>query len=160
MAAHSSILAWRIPWTEESGSLRSHRVAKSRTWLKQLSMHLTLNNQLGFWQQAELFPLPGTESAGLHRQPSGPPGGKNGEWMWHRSKSPGSACGLRVYNLFGFYCCFFFFKGLTLRPLANWFILSRQRWPREQFLWAERGGAAGSHWNVGDLNILSLHSVL
>ena len=29
MAAHSSILAWRIPWTEEPGgfqSLRSHRV--------------------------------------------------------------------------------------------------------------------------------------
>ena len=23
MAAHSSILAWRIPWTEESGRLRS-----------------------------------------------------------------------------------------------------------------------------------------
>ena len=29
MATHSSILAWRIPWTEEPGriqSLRSHRV--------------------------------------------------------------------------------------------------------------------------------------
>ena len=29
MAAHSSILAWRIPWTEEPGSLQSiglHRV--------------------------------------------------------------------------------------------------------------------------------------
>ena len=29
MATHSSILAWRIPWTEESGGLRSiglHRV--------------------------------------------------------------------------------------------------------------------------------------
>ena len=23
MAAHSSILAWRIPWTEETGGLRS-----------------------------------------------------------------------------------------------------------------------------------------
>ena len=30
MATHSSILAWRIPWTEESGGLQS-RVAKSRT---------------------------------------------------------------------------------------------------------------------------------
>ena len=28
MAAHSSILAWRIPWTEEPGGL--HGVAKSR----------------------------------------------------------------------------------------------------------------------------------
>ena len=34
MAAHSSILAWRIPWTEESGGLqRSHGVTKSWTRL-------------------------------------------------------------------------------------------------------------------------------
>ena len=26
MATHSSILAWRIPWTEEPGSLQSQRV--------------------------------------------------------------------------------------------------------------------------------------
>ena len=31
MATHSSILAWRIPWTEEPGGL--HRVAKSQTQL-------------------------------------------------------------------------------------------------------------------------------
>ena len=29
MATHSSILAWRIPWTEETGNL-VHRVSKSR----------------------------------------------------------------------------------------------------------------------------------
>ena len=29
MAAHSSILAWRIPWTEEPGGLTVHGVAKS-----------------------------------------------------------------------------------------------------------------------------------
>ena len=29
MAAHSSILAWRIPWTEETGGL-VHGVAKSQ----------------------------------------------------------------------------------------------------------------------------------
>ena len=28
-ATHSSILPWRIPWTEEPGGL--HRIAKSRT---------------------------------------------------------------------------------------------------------------------------------
>ena len=39
MATHSSILVWRIPWTEEPGGLQSHRVAKIRTRLKQLSMH-------------------------------------------------------------------------------------------------------------------------
>ena len=31
MATRSSILAWRIPWTEEPGGLRSLQVAKSRT---------------------------------------------------------------------------------------------------------------------------------
>ena len=39
MATHSSILAWRIPWTEEPGGLRVHRIAKSWTRLKQFSTH-------------------------------------------------------------------------------------------------------------------------
>ena len=30
MTTHSSILAWRIPWTEEPGGLQSVGVAKSR----------------------------------------------------------------------------------------------------------------------------------
>ena len=38
MATQSGILAWRIPWTKESWQARVHRVAKSRTQLKQLSM--------------------------------------------------------------------------------------------------------------------------
>ena len=38
MATHSSVLAWRIPWTEEPGGLHSI-VLQSRTLLKQLSMH-------------------------------------------------------------------------------------------------------------------------
>ena len=38
-ATHYSILAWRIPWTEEPGELQVHWVAKSRTRLKQLSTH-------------------------------------------------------------------------------------------------------------------------
>ena len=37
MATHSSILAGKIPWTEEPGGLQSHRVAKSQT---QLIMHI------------------------------------------------------------------------------------------------------------------------
>ena len=37
MATHSSILAWRIPWTEEPGGL--NRVTKSQTQLEPLSMH-------------------------------------------------------------------------------------------------------------------------
>ena len=39
MATHSSVLAWRIPWTEEPCGLWVHGVAKSLTWLKLLSTH-------------------------------------------------------------------------------------------------------------------------
>ena len=35
-ATHSSIHAWKIPWTEEPGGLQSHGVAKSRTRLSDL----------------------------------------------------------------------------------------------------------------------------
>ena len=31
MATHFSILAWKIPWTEEPGRLQSMGIAKSRT---------------------------------------------------------------------------------------------------------------------------------
>ena len=38
IATHSSILAWRIPWTEDSVRLHTvHGVTKSWTWLKWLS---------------------------------------------------------------------------------------------------------------------------
>ena len=39
MATHSSILAWKIPWTEEPDWATVHGVAKSWTWL---SPHLTI----------------------------------------------------------------------------------------------------------------------
>ena len=32
-ATHSSILAGRIPWTEDPGGLQSMRLQKSQTWL-------------------------------------------------------------------------------------------------------------------------------
>ena len=35
MATHSSILAWRTPWTEEPGGLQSMRVPLSRTRLSE-----------------------------------------------------------------------------------------------------------------------------
>ena len=39
MATHSSILAWRIPWTEESGWATIHGVAKSQIELSDLNTH-------------------------------------------------------------------------------------------------------------------------
>ena len=47
MATHSSILAWRTPWTQEPGGLpHGYRVANSRTRLKQLSMHAHRHRQV------------------------------------------------------------------------------------------------------------------
>ena len=40
MATHSSILAWRIPWTEEPGGLTVHGVSKSQTQLSNLARML------------------------------------------------------------------------------------------------------------------------
>ena len=46
MAAHSSILAWRIPWTEEPGGLQFIGWQRCQTWQKRLSTHiLTLGGQ-------------------------------------------------------------------------------------------------------------------
>ena len=42
MAAHSSILAWKIPWTEEPGKLQSMGVTKSQTQLNNFTFHLLL----------------------------------------------------------------------------------------------------------------------
>ena len=41
-ATHSSVLAWRIPWTEEPGRLSSIGL-QSQTWLKQLSTHACMH---------------------------------------------------------------------------------------------------------------------
>ena len=38
-ATHSSILAWRVPWTEEPGGLQSMELQKNQTRLKQFSTH-------------------------------------------------------------------------------------------------------------------------
>ena len=43
MATHSSILAWRIPWTEEPGGLQSMG-SQNQTRLTQLSTHTALEN--------------------------------------------------------------------------------------------------------------------
>ena len=37
MATHSSILAWRIEWTEEPGGLQSMGLQRVKTQLKQLN---------------------------------------------------------------------------------------------------------------------------
>ena len=40
MATHSSILAWRIPWTEETGGLTVHGVAKESDITERLTSNV------------------------------------------------------------------------------------------------------------------------
>ena len=44
MATHSSILAWRIPWTEEPGKLQSMGLQRDTT--EQLSLSLLVFNEI------------------------------------------------------------------------------------------------------------------
>ena len=46
MATHSSVLAWRIVWTEEPGELQVHRLTESQSRLKQLGAHATSMDNL------------------------------------------------------------------------------------------------------------------
>ena len=46
MAIHSSVLAWRIPGTEEPGGLPVYGVAQSRTRLKRLSSSCSSSNPM------------------------------------------------------------------------------------------------------------------
>ena len=45
MSTHSSILAWRIPWTEEPGRLHSWGCKRDMT--EQLSTHINILKSLG-----------------------------------------------------------------------------------------------------------------
>ena len=56
MATHSSILAWRIPWTEEPDELQSMR-SQSWTQLKQLGTraHTFLRMEHSFIKQTDVF---------------------------------------------------------------------------------------------------------
>ena len=61
MATHSSILAWRIPWTEEPGRIQSIG-SQSRTWLKRLSTHAQLYGDC--WSGPTSVASPGSHSPG------------------------------------------------------------------------------------------------
>ena len=62
MATHSSILAWRIPWTEEPGRLQSmNGVAELDTTeqLTQVGLSLGLGEKLGTCRHGEPYRFPG-----------------------------------------------------------------------------------------------------
>ena len=77
VATHSSILAWRIPWTEEPGGLQSMRSLRVRhDWVTSLSL-FTFMHWRRKWQPTPVF-LPG-ESQGR--------GSLVGCCLWSRTES-------------------------------------------------------------------------
>ena len=54
MATHSSVLAWRIPWTEEPGRLSSPWVAKSRTRPSDSHTHFIWKPPASHWASLPL----------------------------------------------------------------------------------------------------------
>ena len=55
MKTHSSILAWRIPWTEDPGGLQSMGVAKGQIWLSDYpNTHKLLKGE-SFGEQVKVF---------------------------------------------------------------------------------------------------------
>ena len=74
MAPHSSILAWKILWTEEPGRL--HGVSEGRTRLSDFTFLFTFMHWRRKWQPTPVF-LPG-ESQG--------PGSLVGCHLWGRTE--------------------------------------------------------------------------
>ena len=58
MAPHSSTLAWKIPWTEEPGRLRSMGVTEGRTRLSDFTFTFHFHALERKWQPTPVF-LPG-----------------------------------------------------------------------------------------------------
>ena len=92
MATHSSILPWRIPWTEEPGGLQSMGLQKSQTRLSDLTITTAMHRYGGFshWPDAFIFmsfsPHPG--EAGKQLPPPRLTTGPKDTWLNPRRLGP------------------------------------------------------------------------
>ena len=67
MAPHSSTLAWKIPWTEESGRLQFMGVVKSRTRLSDFTFTFhfhALEKEMATHSSVLAWRIPGTRDPG------------------------------------------------------------------------------------------------
>ena len=69
MATHSSILAWRIPWTEEAGGLQSKGLKRVRhDWARWLSLpRESTHSSILIWRIPWMEEPGGVQSMGLQR---------------------------------------------------------------------------------------------
>ena len=67
MAPHSSTLAWKIPWTEETGRLQSMRSLRGRTRLSDFTFtfhFLALEKEMTTHSSVLAWRIPGTGEPG------------------------------------------------------------------------------------------------
>ena len=100
MATHSSILAWRIPWTEEPGGLQSTAL-QSQTLLKRLSTHAVKKTKESHWQNVSVNILYSCKCFGIC------------SWSWRQEPRMGEGCILCCVCLVAQLC-------LTLRDPMEW----------------------------------------
>ena len=65
MATHSSVLAWRIPWTEEPGGLLSKGSHRVRHDLSDLACMHALEKEMATLSSVLAWRLPGTKEPGV-----------------------------------------------------------------------------------------------
>ena len=84
LATHSSILAWKIPWTEEPGGLYSMGVAKSRTMGEKVRKFVTsMNLEVCVLSCIQLFVTPWTVGVhGPHGHQAAPSMGFSKQKYW------------------------------------------------------------------------------
>ena len=74
MATHSSVLAWRIPWTEEPGRLQSRGLQKKHNWAtKEQELEMVKGTIKGYWSTLKLAASEDVYHLGLK--------GKQTEWL-------------------------------------------------------------------------------
>ena len=76
MAPHSSTLAWKIPWTEETGGLQSMGLLKNQTQLSDftftfhfhaLEKEMATHSSVLYWRMTGMGEPGGLPSMGSHR---------------------------------------------------------------------------------------------
>ena len=71
IATHSSILAWKIPWTKEPGGLQSMGVAKNWTWPSDWACNNILTNKSYFLSVASVLTSPTAKNVQGYQEPLG-----------------------------------------------------------------------------------------
>ena len=135
MAIHFSILAWRIPWTEEPGGLQSTAL-QGQTLLKRLSTHAVKKTKESHWQNVSVNILYSCKCFGIC------------SWSWRQEPRMVEGCIL---------CCVCFVPESVFALLFQWKKKKKKentktcRGSVERVAW-ELQNPGGQSWGAGSSN--------